>query len=141
MTKRPPIFAQQVSGNLAAFYAIYHGGEGLKRIASHTSARTTCAEGFLQAGLELHATACFDTLTVVVSASQKQAIIDRAQQQQLQLRIDQANTLGLSMDEQTDAAEVVCKGALGDDHGLDYATIAQQVAHQPAVSIPAAWQR
>ncbi|WP_449438480.1 aminomethyl-transferring glycine dehydrogenase [Pseudomonas migulae] len=113
--------AQVLLANIASFYAVYHGPEGLKRIAQRVH-RLTC---ILAAGLERHGisrlnTHFFDTLTLEVGGTQT-AIIESAQAAQINLRILGRGQLGLSLDETSDESTVakLFDVFLGADHGIN----------------------
>ncbi|WP_236178749.1 aminomethyl-transferring glycine dehydrogenase [Pseudomonas sputi] len=112
--------AQVLLANIASFYAVYHGPEGLKRIAQRVH-RLTC---ILAAGLERHGIQrlnrhFFDTLTLDVGGAQT-AIIESARAAQINLRILGRGQLGLSLDETCDENTVakLFDVLLGADHGL-----------------------
>ena len=112
--------AQVLLANIASFYAVYHGPEGLKRIAQRVH-RLTC---ILAAGLERHGIQrlnqhFFDTLTLDVGGAQT-AIIESAQAAQINLRILGRGQLGLSLDEACDENTVarLFDVLLGADHWL-----------------------
>ncbi|MGY2439623.1 aminomethyl-transferring glycine dehydrogenase [Pseudomonas sp. SDO52101_S400] len=113
--------AQVLLANIASFYAVYHGPQGLKRIAQRVH-RLTC---ILAAGLERHGIKrinehFFDTLTLDVGGAQT-AIIESAQAAQINLRILGRGHLGLSLDETCDEGTVgkLFDVLLGVDHGLN----------------------
>jgi len=113
--------AQVLLANIASFYAVYHGPEGLKRIAQRVH-RLTC---ILAAGLERHGISrinqqFFDTLTLEVGGTQT-AIIESAKVAQINLRILGRGRLGLSLDETCDESTVakLFDVFLGADHGLN----------------------
>ncbi|RON47402.1 glycine dehydrogenase (aminomethyl-transferring) [Pseudomonas frederiksbergensis] len=113
--------AQVLLANIASFYAVYHGPEGLKRIAQRVH-RLTC---ILAAGLERHGITrlnkqFFDTLTLEVGGAQT-AIIESARAAQINLRILGRGQLGLSLDETCDETTVakLFDVFLGADHGLN----------------------
>ncbi|MGE8188106.1 aminomethyl-transferring glycine dehydrogenase [Pseudomonas sp. NPDC086278] len=113
--------AQVLLANIASCYAVYHGPEGLKRIAQRVH-RLTC---ILAAGLERHGITrlnqhFFDTLTLEVGGTQT-AIIESAQAAQINLRILGRGQLGLSLDETSDETTVakLFDVFLGADHGLN----------------------
>ena len=112
--------AQVLLANIASFYAVYHGPEGLKRIAQRVH-RLTC---ILAAGLERHGinrinAQFFDTLTLDVGGAQT-AIIESAKAAQINLRILGRGRVGLSLDETCDEHTVakLFDVLLGADHGL-----------------------
>lgn len=101
--------AQVLLANMAALYAMYHGPEGLRRIASriHRLARILVA-GLKQQGMTPEHTHYFDTLSFSVAADLGQAIRKRALAEDLHLRWDddQCTRFGLSLDECSDRQEV-----------------------------------
>ncbi|MBB3241284.1 glycine dehydrogenase [Pseudomonas sp. Tn43] len=132
--------AQVLLANIASFYAVYHGPEGLKRIAQRVH-RLTC---ILAAGLERHGITrlnqnFFDTLTLEVGGTQT-AIIESAQTAQINLRILGRGHLGLSLDETCDESTVakLFDVFLGADHGLN---VDDLDAETLASGIPAGLQR
>ncbi|MFN7548445.1 MAG: aminomethyl-transferring glycine dehydrogenase [Pseudomonadota bacterium] len=57
--------AQVLLAVIASMYAVYHGPEGLKRIARRVASYTAIlAEGLAQLGFKPHGTSAFDTLTL-----------------------------------------------------------------------------
>lgn len=127
--------AQVLLANIASFYAVYHGPQGLRRVAQRVH-RLTC---ILAAGLERKGIArvnrwFFDTLTLDVGGSQT-AIIESAKALRINLRILGRGQLGLSLDETCDENTVarLFDVFLGADHGLE---IAQLDAEALAPGIP-----
>lgn len=121
--------AQVLLANIASFYAVYHGPQGLKRIAQRVH-RLTC---ILAAGLERHGIArvnrqFFDTLTLDVGGAQS-AIIDSAKAAQINLRILGRGRVGLSLDETSDENTVarLFDVLLGADHGFNVDEIDAEV--------------
>ncbi|WP_460926740.1 aminomethyl-transferring glycine dehydrogenase [Pseudomonas sp. MC6] len=113
--------AQVLLANIASFYAVYHGPEGLKRIAQRTH-RLTCilAAGLERKGISRVNAQFFDTLTLDVGGAQT-AIIESAQAAQINLRILGRGRVGLSLDETTNESTVakLFDVLLGADHGLN----------------------
>ena len=112
--------AQVLLANIASFYAVYHGPEGLKRIAQRVHRLT----GLLATGLERNGITrinqhFFDTLTLEVGGTQT-AIIESANAARINLRILGRGKLGLSLDETCDESTVakLFDVFLGADHGL-----------------------
>ncbi len=112
--------AQVLLANIAAFYAVYHGPEGLKRIAQRVHRLTRIlAAGLERKGIKRVNAHFFDTLTLDVGGAQT-AIIESALAAQVNLRILGRGHVGLSLDETCDAATVrlLWDILLGADHGL-----------------------
>ncbi|MFO7847438.1 MAG: aminomethyl-transferring glycine dehydrogenase [Balneolaceae bacterium] len=105
--------AQVLLAVVAGFYAVYHGPQGLKKIASriHGLAKLTSA-GLNKLGLNQVNDHFFDTLTVrVEDTAALDAIREAAESQQINLRYDKTNTsIGIAFDENktlTDVADVL----------------------------------
>ena len=117
--------AQVLLANIAAFYAVYHGPEGLQRIAQRVHALTfVLAAGLESKGIKRLNEHFFDTLTLEVGGSQT-AIIESAEAAQINLRILGRGQLGVSLDETCDESTVLrlFDIFLGVDHGLDIASL------------------
>lgn len=133
--------SQVLLANIAGFYAVFHGPQGLKRIASRIHRLTDIlAAGLQQAGLTLRHQSWFDTLTVEVT--DKSAVLARALSFGVNLRTDIHHAVGITLDETTSREDVATLFAilLGDDHGLDIDTLDAAVAANSR-SIPPALQR
>ncbi|NBA97216.1 aminomethyl-transferring glycine dehydrogenase [Pseudomonas sp. R5(2019)] len=113
--------AQVLLANIAAFYAVYHGPQGLKRIAQRVHRLTAIlAAGLADKGIQRTNQHFFDTLTLEVGGSQT-AIIESAKAAQINLRILGRGQLGISLDETCDEATLgrLFDVFLGADHGLE----------------------
>jgi glycine dehydrogenase len=98
--------AQALLSICAAFYAIYHGPEGLKKIARRVQRLTQILAGGLQKiGLKNCSEFYFDTLTLDAGNEQKN-IVARAEAAQINLRQIEKNRIGISLDETTTPADV-----------------------------------
>jgi glycine dehydrogenase len=90
--------AQVLLAVMASMYAVYHGPEGLKKIARRIRALTTVlADGLRQAGATINAGPVFDTLTVTGIDAAK--IHAAAAAKRINLRQVDARTVGISLDE------------------------------------------
>ena len=98
--------AQALLAIMAAFYAMYHGPEGLRRIATRIQ-RLTCilAKGLEDAGFKADNDTFFDTLTYTVG-EQQQAIVERALARGMNLRVIGQDRLGIALDETTSADDI-----------------------------------
>ncbi len=98
--------AQALLANMAAAYAIYHGPQGLRRIARrvHALARLLLSASGLR---PLHA-AFFDTVVIDTAAQQLDAtaILARAAAQRINLRELGAGQLAIALDETVGLADV-----------------------------------
>lgn len=135
--------AQALLANMAGFYAVYHGAEGLKKIAGRIHRLTNIlAKGLQSKGYMLAHTTWFDTLTVVVGDKQ-QALYELALQANLNLRKLGNDRLGISLDERKTRADIaeLFDILIGDQHGLDIEALDQAVITENVSGIPAAYQR
>ncbi|WP_416224766.1 aminomethyl-transferring glycine dehydrogenase [Nocardioides sp. dk4132] len=91
--------AQVLLAVVASMYAVYHGPEGLRGIARHTHTMATRAAASLAAaGLAITAETFFDTFGVVVPGRAAE-VVAAARAEGLQLRLVDADTVGLSFSE------------------------------------------
>ena len=98
--------AQALLAIMAGFYAIYHGPEGLKKIAQSIHSRAIAlAKGVNELGYDLKSSSFFDTVTVH-SKSNTQEIFLRAQDQQMNLRMLDESHISISLDEATTDQEI-----------------------------------
>lgn len=112
--------AQALLANMAGFYAVYHGPQGLKRIAERIHRLTDIlALGLRKKGIRLWHSTWFDTLTLAVD--DKPGILKRALNCAVNLRTDLPEAIGITLDETTTVQDVETLFAilLGTDHGLD----------------------
>ncbi|WP_345855464.1 aminomethyl-transferring glycine dehydrogenase [Shewanella algae] len=134
--------AQILLANMASFYAVYHGPQGLKTIAERIHRLTDIlAAGLKVKGVELVNASWFDTLTFKVA--DKDAVLARAVAAESNLRIDAEGTLGVSLDETTTADDLAALFdiILGAGHGLDVAALDAEILAKGSESIPAALLR
>ncbi|MFV3325672.1 aminomethyl-transferring glycine dehydrogenase [Pseudomonas sp. NY15372] len=117
--------AQVLLANIAGFYAVYHGPEGLRRIAQRVHRLTFILAAGLEAkGIKRLNQHFFDTLTLDVGGAQA-AIIESAENARINLRILGRGHLGVSLDETCSEATVLrlFDIFLGVDHGLNIAEL------------------
>ncbi|MDG0799973.1 aminomethyl-transferring glycine dehydrogenase [Pectobacterium polaris] len=129
--------SQVLLANIAGMYAVFHGPEGLKRIAGRIHRLTDIlAAGLTQGGLLLRHCSWFDTLTIEVA--DKDAVLSRALSFGINLRSDLASAVGITLDEATTREDVLALFAvlLGDEHGLDIDALDAAIG-QKAATIPA----
>jgi glycine dehydrogenase len=139
--------AQALLANMAAMYAVYHGPEGLRKIA--TRVRTlagTLAAGLRRAGYTVNGAApgathgagadFFDTLTVKVKAGHTaDGVLAAAVARGVNLRRIDASTVGVSVDETTTREHLA---AILDAFGASAAALDADAAAVPAVGAAAA---
>ena len=112
--------AQVLLALMSAFYAVYHGPDGLKRIATKIHQLTnTLAAQLTKAGFSLRHPHWFDTLCIEVG-EQQHVIYQRAQEQQINLRKLGDTALCISLNE-TSTTELVSKiagifGVAAEEH-------------------------
>jgi glycine dehydrogenase len=93
--------AQVLLAVIAALYAVYHGADGLKRIAGRTHRMTQIlVEGLRRLGYKVVNDAYFDTVTIRVPGLAAK-IAARARESRINLRFIDADHLGVSFDETT----------------------------------------
>ena len=97
--------AQVLLANMASFYCVFHGPDGLKNIAEriHRSADVFAA-GLQAKGVALKHTTWFDTVTFTLS--NRADVVARAEAAGVNFRTDLADSLGVSFSEATSAADI-----------------------------------
>jgi glycine dehydrogenase len=102
--------AQVLLANISALYAMYHGPEGVRKIASRIHRLTAIlAQGLVNTGLTPVNSCFFDTLTLAVAPEVAAAVRERTAHANINLRFDETNgqpLIGVSLDECTTPAEV-----------------------------------
>ncbi len=97
--------AQVLLAVIAGMYAVYHGAEGLRKIADRVHRLTAqLAIALQKLGLKLGTEPYFDTLKVECDAD---AVLARALQKGINLRKIDADTVGISIDETTSQADLL----------------------------------
>jgi glycine dehydrogenase len=134
--------AQALLANMAAFYAVYHGPQGLLRIAlrTHAMARLLLAA----TGLEPVHAAFFDTVVIDPAAAglDAAAIVRRAAEQRINLRTLSGGRLAIAFDETVGIADVadVAFVLTGTRPEVDALARTAGIGIEPA-AIPAAMRR
>ncbi|NIW04279.1 MAG: aminomethyl-transferring glycine dehydrogenase [Gammaproteobacteria bacterium] len=104
---------------LAALYAIYHGPQGLRTIAGRVHRMTQIlAEGLRRLGYQVVTEAFFDTITVHVPG-QARRLAARARESRINLRVVDADHLGISFDETTRRSNLKALWHVFDTHATD----------------------
>ncbi|MDB4778217.1 aminomethyl-transferring glycine dehydrogenase [bacterium] len=97
--------AQALLANMASFYAVYHGPEGIRTIAERTHRLTkTLAAGLAKGGFELQHQNYFDTITVLTD--QANSLVAKAVENGVNFRQLDGNSIGISLDETTTPADI-----------------------------------
>ena len=113
--------SQVLLANIASFYAVYHGPDGLRTIAQRVHRLTAIlALGLERCGIVHSNRYFFDTLTLKVPG-QARMIVGRARERRINLRLIDADHLGVSLDETSSAAivEQLLRCFAGEAHGQD----------------------
>jgi glycine dehydrogenase len=102
--------AQALLANMASMYAVYHGPEGLKKIAGRIHALTNVlAAGLVKLGFTVGKTgilSCFDTITIALGDKHAADIVKIAESHRMNFRVINDQTLGISLDETTNTSDV-----------------------------------
>jgi glycine dehydrogenase len=118
--------AQALLASMASMYAVYHGPEGLKKIAQRVHALTNIlAAGLEKLGFNVLPASCrqntsqiqncrqdagstfFDTITVALGDKRAADIVKIAEAHRMNFRLIDDHTLGISLDEVTGESDVV----------------------------------
>ncbi|HAS3026470.1 TPA: aminomethyl-transferring glycine dehydrogenase [Vibrio parahaemolyticus] len=131
--------AQALLANMASFYAVYHGAEGLRTIARRTHHMTAIlAAGLTKGGFELAHNSFFDTITIN-TGEKTQDLYAKALAADINLRA-LPSKLGISLDETTTVADVEALFAV---FGVkeDVAALSTEIAGNEFAAIPEALRR
>ncbi|EGR3300750.1 glycine dehydrogenase (aminomethyl-transferring) [Vibrio parahaemolyticus] len=131
--------AQALLANMASFYAVYHGAEGLRTIARRTHHMTAIlAAGLTKGGFELAHNSFFDTITINTGERTKD-LYTKALAADINLR-SLPGKLGISLDETTTVADVEALFAV---FGVkeDVTALSTEIAGNEFAAIPEALRR
>lgn len=138
--------AQVLLANMASMYAVYHGPEGIKNIATRIHILTqTLVSGLEKLGFKNELANYFDS--ILISTDKAPTIIDQSKKAGLNFRIYKNNMLGISLNETTNIAtveEILKCFALKSSSDLlafSVAEIANAISAQKKTTIPAKLQR
>ncbi|NGZ10361.1 MAG: aminomethyl-transferring glycine dehydrogenase [Nitrospira sp. LK70] len=99
--------AQVLLAVMAAMYVVYHGPDGLRRIAERIHGLTLLfAEGLRRLGFDVLPKVFFDTVRVPVSKAQADHIATRANEHGINFRRYEDGSIGISLDEVSSEEEV-----------------------------------
>ena len=105
--------AQVLLAVMAAMYAVYHGPEGLRRIARRVHAHAVAlAKAAAAAGYRVVHERFFDTLRLEAEAGRVRATLDAAAAHHVNLRQIGDTSIGITLDERTTAEEVAMLASL-----------------------------
>ncbi|WP_444903992.1 aminomethyl-transferring glycine dehydrogenase [Microbulbifer sp. CnH-101-E] len=128
---------------MSAFYAIYHGPEGLKTIAARIQRLADIlASALQQEGFNLAHDSWFDTLNITVGAKQEE-IYQRALAAEINLRKIGEDALGVSLSETATLQDVsdLINAFIGTEHSIDLHTLDSEIASKGSLGVPAALAR
>ncbi|MDF4915563.1 aminomethyl-transferring glycine dehydrogenase [Vibrio parahaemolyticus] len=131
--------AQALLANMASFYAVYHGAEGLRTIARRTHHMTAIlAAGLTKGGFELTHNSFFDTITIN-TGEKTQDLYTKALAADINLRV-LPGKLGISLDETTTVADVEALFAV---FGVkeDVTVLSTEIAGNEFAAIPESLRR
>ncbi|ENJ1703488.1 aminomethyl-transferring glycine dehydrogenase [Vibrio parahaemolyticus] len=131
--------AQALLANMASFYAVYHGAQGLRTIARRTHHMTAIlAAGLTKGGFELAHNSFFDTITIN-TGEKTQDLYTKALAADINLRV-LPGKLGISLDETTTVADVEALFAV---FGVkeDVTALSTEIAGNEFAAIPEALRR
>ena len=137
--------AQALLANMASFYAVFHGAEGLRTIARRTHHMTAIlAAGLTKSGYELAHNSFFDTITINTD-SKTEALYAKAQAADINLRLLQGKEandgkLGISLDETTTTDDINALFAVFDVKE-DVNALSSEIASNEFAAIPEALRR
>jgi glycine dehydrogenase len=99
--------AQVLLAIMAGMYAVYHGPEGLRRIARRVHAlAAVLAEGLRRLGYDLGNEPFFDTLRVELGDRSADSILKAAEERGINLRRLDDRAVGIALDEATSVTDV-----------------------------------
>ncbi len=97
--------AQVLLSVMASMYTVYHGSEGLKKIAGRIHGLAQLLEnGFKELGIKQVNKNYFDTLKIEVADSK--VIREKAEKAELNFKYFQSNFIGIALDETTSTSDV-----------------------------------
>jgi glycine dehydrogenase len=99
--------AQVLLAIMASMYAVYHGPDGLKKIAERVHRLTAAlASGLQRLGFDIANENFFDTLRISVGNRSIKDILRAAEAHCVNLRVYDSGTLGVSLDEATSSEDL-----------------------------------
>ena len=135
--------AQVLLAVMASMYAVYHGPDGLRRIAGrvHLAARTLAAGiGKLGRNFKVSAVPFFDTVHVTVPQADHDVLLATASASRINIRDLGADAFSISLDETTSAEDLnnlLTVFNFGHAHSIDVLALAEDMEQ----GIPDAHQR
>jgi glycine dehydrogenase len=134
--------AQVLLAIIAGMYAVYHGPQGLQRIATRIHEMTVIlAEGLRRLGYAIAHDTFFDTLKVQVGAGQASEIIARAHSHQMNLRPMGDDAIGITLDETVSSDDLIALCQIFAGSHAAHFTPEDLLAAVSTAPIPVALQR
>ncbi|BAZ07431.1 aminomethyl-transferring glycine dehydrogenase [Calothrix sp. NIES-3974] len=100
--------AQVLLAVMASMYAVYHGPQGLRKIAERVHRYTNLlAAGLKRLGYGLGSARFFDTLRVELGDRKLADVLDRCEAKKINLRVFPSDGVGISLDETTTEADII----------------------------------
>jgi glycine dehydrogenase len=100
--------AQVLLAVIASMYAVYHGSEGIKKIAQRVhQLAIILAEGLKRLNYKIDSELFFDTLCVGVGDTGAKAIIKAAETRRINLRYLDESSVGISLNETTTVQDLI----------------------------------
>jgi glycine dehydrogenase len=128
--------AQVLLAIMAAMYAVYHGPEGLRRVARRVHALGRVLQlGLRRLGFDAGNAPFFDTLRVRTSPEKGRAIVGRAREKGINLRSHEDGSVGVALDETTLPGEILA--LLEAFAGGPVGFTPEQLADEVEVDVPA----
>jgi glycine dehydrogenase len=114
--------AQVLLAVMAGMYAVWHGPQGLTRIAArvHRLAETL-AEGLRRLGFTIAFDVFFDTIRVELGQRVASEVLARAESRQMNLRLLDDHAVGISLDETTSPADLTALWSVFADAEISFA--------------------
>ena len=129
--------AQALLANMAGFYAVYHGPDGLRRIALRTNFMTRLLVASVR-GVRVATPAFFDTVLLEVPSAD--VVRARAEMKRINLRYMDATRVAVSFDETTSLEDVAAVAEAIGGERVSVERNAEGLTTEPA-SIPAELRR
>lgn len=99
--------AQVLLAVMAGMYAVYHGPEGIRKIARDVHGKTsTLARYLTQGGFQLNSPHFFDTLRIMTDSSIQASISRQALERKMNFRYYDDGSIGVSLDEETTISDL-----------------------------------
>ena len=122
--------AQALPAIVAAMWAVYHGPDGVRRIAERVHGfAATLAAGARRIGHRVAAEPCFDTVRIELAGVDADTAVARALARGINLRKLDGRTLAIALDETVERADLADLLAVLGGDGLDLDALAAGADH------------